>query len=329
MTGEERIRTDWPSRDAFPTYNYSSRNQMCIAYLDGKTPCLMVVRGTYNVIKVRAYQYHNGELNELWHWEDREGGGMYRGQGAHSMHAVDVDDDGRDEVFLGSAVLDDNGVGLWSSGMGHPDHHYVGDIDPVHPGLEVYYGMESAQAADGCWLADADTGERLWGLDESTKHVHASGMCSDIDPQYPGMECYSGERDFKEQRWLWTANGKLIGKTDMGGLSPRTAYWDGDLQREIIRGSRIYSYPESVHQTDVEGRLISVADVLGDWREELIISHPGEIRIYTTTMPPEDRRVCLMQDPLYRMDVAIQAMGYTQMPMTSECFSANKVILQR
>lgn len=324
MIGEERMRTDWPSRDGFPNYNYSSRNQMCVAYLDGKTPCLVVVRGTYNIIKVRAYQYHNGELHELWRWEDRESGSMYRGQGAHSMHAVDVDDDGRDEVFLGSAVLDDNGVGLWSSGMGHPDHHYVGDIDPSHPGLEVYYGMETAQSADGCWLADADTGERLWGLDESTKHVHSTGMCSDIDPRYPGMECYSGERDLTEQKWLRAANGKLIGKVDIGGLSPRTAYWDSDLQREIIRRGQIYSYRGSVNQTGIKGSLISVADVLGDWREELIMSYAGEIRIYTTTIPAADRRVCLMQDPLYRMDVAIQAMGYTQMPMTSECFSANK-----
>jgi len=237
---------------------------------------------------------------------------------------VDVDGDGRDEVFLGSAVLDDNGVGLWSSGMGHPDHHYVGDIDPSHPGLEVYYGMETAQGLDGCWLADADTGERLWGLDESTKHVHNTGMCSDIDPRYPGIECYSGERDIPEQKWLWTANGELIAKTDMGGLSPRTVYWNGDLQREIIRGGQIYSYRGAIHQTGVAGRLISVADVLGDWREELIMSVPGEIRIYTTTMPAKDRRVCLMRDPIYRMDVAIQAMGYTQMPMTTECLSANK-----
>jgi rhamnogalacturonan endolyase len=322
MTGAEKTRVDWPSRDGFPSYNYASRNQMCVAYLDGKTPCLIVERGTYNTIKVRAYEFHDGELRELWRWDDREGGGTYRGQGAHSMHAVDVDGDGCDEVFLGSAVLDDNGIGLWSSGKGHPDHHYVGDIDPSHPGLEVYYGMETRQSADGCWMADTDTGEKLWGLEEPTRHVHASGMCSDIDPRYPGMECYSGERDLKEQRWLWAASGELIEKTDLGGLSPRTAYWDADLQRELTRGKRIYSYQGDVRNTDVEGRLISVADIFGDWREELIMTLPGEMRIYTTTISAEDRRVCLMQDHLYRMDVAIQAMGYTQVPMTSTCFSS-------
>ncbi len=95
------------------------------------------------------------------------------------MHAVDVDDDGRDEVFLGSAVLDDHGVGLWSTGLGHPDHHYVGDIDPDRPGLEVYYGMETRQKDNGCCLVDARTGKMLWGLDRGHAarpfHGHVCG----------------------------------------------------------------------------------------------------------------------------------------------------------
>jgi rhamnogalacturonan endolyase len=324
MTGEERVRVDWPNRDEYPSYNYASRNQLCVAYLDGKTPCLIVGRGTYNVIIVVAYEYRDGSLRELWRWRDTEEGGMYRGQGAHSMHAVDVDGDGRDEIFLGSAVLDDNGVGLWSTGMGHPDHHYVGDIDPNRPGLEVYYGIEPRQLMDGCLLVDARTGETIWGLDEPTTHVHAKGMCADIDPTHPGSECYSGERDFPEQRWLRAANGDLIGKLDLGTISPMTVYWDADLQREILRGQRIYSYQGGVHETGVEGSWIGQADVLGDWREELIMSVAGELRIYSTTIPARDRRVCLMQDPLYRMDVCIQTMGYTQAPMTTDCLSAGQ-----
>jgi rhamnogalacturonan endolyase len=57
--------------------------------------------------------------------------------------------------------------------------------------------------------------------------------------------------------------------------------------------------------------------VLGDWREEIITSVEGELRIYTTTIPATDRHVCLMQDPLYRLDVAHLAMAYAQPPMTS------------
>ena len=41
------------------------------------------------------------------------------------------------------------------------------------------------------------------------------------------------------------------------------------------------------------------------------------MRIYTTTIPATDRRVCLMQDPIYRTDVIHAAMGYYQIPMLS------------
>jgi rhamnogalacturonan endolyase len=72
----------------------------------------------------------------------------------------------------------------------------------------------------------------------------------------------------------------------------------------------------------LQGSVVGVADVLGDWREEVIVSVPGELRIYSTTLPAEDRRACLMQDPIYRADVCLQAMGYTQCPMTTNILSA-------
>ncbi len=326
MTGEEKARVAWPKREDFPSYNYASRNQMAVAYLDGKTPSLIVERGTYNVIHVVAYEYHDGKLRAQWKWNDAEEGGRYRGQGAHSMHAVDIDDDGRDEVFLGSAVLDDNGVGLWSTGMGHPDHHYVGDIDPDRPGLEVYYGMETHQAEkNGCCLVDARTGEILWGIGVPTRHVHSTGMCADIDARTPGLECYSSDTDAEKKsklRWLFDARGNILREDLDWGFGPRTVYWDADLQREVLRGKMIFEYPNGDSVGRIAGAAVGFADVVGDWREELIVSVPGELRIYSTTIPAQDRRVCLMQDPLYRLDVCIQAMGYTQCPMTTQCLSA-------
>ncbi len=59
-----------------------------------------------------------------------------------------------------------------------------------------------------------------------------------------------------------------------------------------------------------------VADIIGDWREELITVENGKLNIYTTTIPAEDRRVCLMQDPVYRAEVAHRSMGYDQSPVT-------------
>ena len=51
---------------------------------------------------------------------------------------------------------------------------------------------------------------------------------------------------------------------------------------------------------------------------------PGELRIYGTTIPAIDRRVCLMQDPLYRLDVVVAAMGYYQVPMLSYDLATGK-----
>ena len=144
-------------------------------------------------------------------------------------------------------------------------------------------------------------------------------MCSDIDPRYPGAECYSADTD-SSKRYAWsrlrTSKGDVISEENLGGFSPRCVYLDADAQRELLRSGRISDHMGAEHPTRVEGHVAAVADILGDWREEVITSAPGQLRIYTTTIPASDRRVCLMQDPLYRMDVAFAAMGYFQVPMT-------------
>ena len=321
MTGRERCRVDWPSREGIRNYNLQSRNQICMAYLDGKTPCLIVGRGTYGTMKLVAYQLVAGKLQEVWRWDNRDEPGWYRAQGAHIMHAADVDGDGRDEVVIGSAVVDDNGVGLWATGYGHPDFCFVGDIDPGRPGLEVFYGIEPRRQEHALCLVDAKTGEVIWGLKEPTNHVGTNGMCADIDMSHPGLECHAADID-KERKfaksWLFSAQGKLIEKDVRGGIA-RVVYWDADPQKELVRGSRIVDYRGGEHPPRIEGSVITFADILGDWREEIIVSLPGELRVYTTGIPALDRRVCLMQDPIYRIDVAVAAMGYWAAPMLSYC----------
>lgn len=315
QTGQPITRAAWPTRESFPNYNYFSRNQLGVAYLDGKTPCLIVARGTYNYMTAIAYEFHGGKLNELWRWDNMNESKRFWGQGAHWMHAADVDGDGRDEVLLGSVVLDDTGVPLWSTGLGHPDAFYLSDIDPSRPGLEIYYDIETRNLKNSMCLVDAKTGKIIWGHQEPTIHIHASGMCSDVDARYPGAECYGGERDDKAKRWLWTSQGQVISQEDMS-LSPRPIYWDATPQRAILRGSRLAKYNGPVLAI-VEGSLVAAVDLWGDWREEIIVSTPGELRIYTTTIPALDRHACLLQDPIYRIDVAHATMGYYQCPMLS------------
>jgi hypothetical protein len=320
MTGKLLARTDWPDRKQFSSYNYASRNQLGVAYLDGKTPCLIVERGTYRLIVVEAYEFHGGKLRRLWRWTNRDEPRTYWGQGAHWMHCADVDADGRDEVVIGSAVIDDNGTALWTTGLGHPDHCYLGDLIPDRPGLEIYYGMETRQKErNGMCMVCARTGRILWGHEGFTRHVHSHGMCSDIDARHAGAECYSADTDAqKKAAWarLRTCKGEVISEDMSWGFGPLVAYWDADPQREVLHRGGVSSYGGGPVQK-IAGRVIAIADVLGDWREEIITSVPGEMRIYTTTIPAADRRVCLMRDPVYRIDVAHAAMGYFQPPTLS------------
>ncbi len=330
-TGKEKARANWIDRKPFggggSGYNYASRNQLGVAYLDGKTPCLVVARGTYTVMIAVAYEFHAGKLRELWTWDNREETGPtnWRGQGAHFMHTGDIDGDGRDEVLLGCAVVDDDGRGLWSTGQGHPDRFFLGDIDPDRPGLEVFYHLETAQKHSGVCLADARSGEMIWGLPEQTHHV-GFGMAADIDPTIPGTEVWAAE-DPKgapkgdkyggnPPRWLLSCKGELLARDEK--VPPFcTVYWDADSQREIVSGRAITKYRGAAEAQNIEGGQSFWADILGDWREELITSVKGELRIYTTTIPATDRHVCLLQDPIYRQDVAHLAMGYAQAPMLS------------
>lgn len=324
-TGRELARAPWPARvvgGETIEYNYASRNQIGVAYLDGKTPCLIVERGTYTVIQVHALQFHGGRLTPLWQWNGLQESRpkRWRGQGAHTLQAHDVDGDGRDEVVVGSAVIDDNGVGLWTTGLGHPDHCYVGKILPDHPGLQIFYGMETAQQrANGMCVVDAATGKILWGLEGATRHIHGYGFCADVDASRPGLELYGCDTDAAkrfERGWLLDARGAVITATNKL-TEHRPVYWDADPQAELIARRRVTDFGSNEVQREVAGAVVLVADVLGDWREEIFTTLPGELRIYTTPIPAADRRVCLMQDPVYRNTVAAAAQGYFYNAMLS------------
>jgi len=305
QTGRIVSKTAWLTRDGYPNYNYYCRNFLTVAYLDGKTPSLIMQRGTYNLIKTKAI---DKDFNQIWYWESPQEKEKYHGQGSHGLITADIDADGRDELVIGAAVLDDNGNGLWTLEMGHPDVCYVADIDPANPGLEVFYGFETRQKTDGICVVDAKTGRKLWTHKEPTRHIHAQGMAADVLADSPGMEVYAGERDLKK-RWLYSAKGKLIEFTETGTLSPRALWWDADPQKEVIVSGAIRDWGGEAMQP-IQGRVIVVVDCLGDYREEVITSLKGELRIYTTTIPDSGRRVCLMQDHQYRLGITAQTMGY-------------------
>jgi hypothetical protein len=57
----------------------------------------------------------------------------YSGMGGHALSVADVDDDGKDEIIYKSMVVDDDGKGLFSTGLRHGDALHVSDLDPSRP----------------------------------------------------------------------------------------------------------------------------------------------------------------------------------------------------
>lgn len=310
QTGALLDKRDWISREGFGSYNYWCRNFLSVAYLDGVHPSLIMQRGTYTLISTVAL---NKNLCPIWTWASEGKYRNYRGQGQHALMTGDIDLDGKDELVIGTAALDDNGVPMWRTGLGHNDAGYIADIDPDLPGYEIFYGIESRSPKNGVCLVEAKTGKIIWGYEGRTYHVHGQAMIGDLTDEHPGIECYAGEAKGGDKFFLYTAGGKRLSDKNLWGLSPRAVWWDADPQKEICYKNKVIEY-DGEEKLAIQGKVLIVADIIGDWREEIITSVPGELRIYSTNTMADTRKVCLMQNHLYRMAVADASMGYYNAP---------------
>ncbi|MGB8191212.1 MAG: rhamnogalacturonan lyase [Chitinophagaceae bacterium] len=306
-----------------------------IAYLDGKTPSLIMSRGYYTRSVIAAWTFKNGKLAKQWVFDSDDpsnpGNRAYRGQGNHNLSVADVDNDGKDEIVFGAMTIDDNGKGLYSTGLGHGDALHVSDLDPTRPGLEVFDIQERFDDA-GANFRDAKTGEVIWKK-ASVKAGNdgegpGRGLALDIDPRYPGYEC-------------WVAGAGITGMFDAKGnkIAEKTPsvnmgiFWDGDVLSEILNGDIIdkWNYVEGKAEQLLNARNFNCvanngtkrnpvlsADIFGDWREELICrtTDNKELRIFVTSIPTEKKFYTLMHDPHYRLSIAWQNVAYNQPPHT-------------
>ena len=105
-------------------------------------------------------------------------------------------------------------------------------------------------------------------------------------------------------------------------------WWDADVIRELLDSNHIDKYgtisdtrlltaSECSSNNGTKSTPCLSADILGDWREEVIwrvSATNNEIRIYTTTTPATNRFYTLMHDPQYREAIAWQNVAYNQPP---------------
>lgn len=287
------------------------------AYLDGKLPSVIMCRGYYGRTVIAAWDYRGGKLSSRWVFDSRDGKNPFSGQGNHGLSIADVDNDGKDEIVYGSMVVDDDGKGLFSTGLRHGDALHVSDLDPARPGLEVFgvHEIEEGTKGAGAALYDAGTGKILWRGSEDQDV--GRGVAENIDPANPGAEMW-----FSGSRGLLDLKGNRIGPNPSS--TNFVVWWDADLTRELLNGNsvdkyksgRIFTAQGCSSNNGSKSTPALSADILGDWREEVILrtSDNAELRIFTTTIPTKHKLYTLMHDPQYRMAIAWQNSGYNQPP---------------
>ena len=305
--------------------NRSERYLAATAYLDGKHPSAVMCRGYYAKSVLAAYDWDGKDLKVRWIFDSTDPGCEgYGGQGNHNLRVADVDGDGCDEIIYGQMAVDNDGKGLYTTGMYHGDAiHLVSD---VHNG-KYYVWCCHENKKDGTTLRDAATGEVILQY-PSNKDIGRC-MAADIDAGHPGVELWSpntgGVRAFDGT--LISPEMEYKSEVTAGVPVNMAVWWDGDLLRELLDKNEVSKYNPVTGECDVlqifdgcmwnngtKANPCLQGDIIGDWREEVLMrtEDSRHLRLYVSTLPTEYRFHTFLEDPAYRHSLANQNIAYNQ-----------------
>ncbi|GLB51245.1 rhamnogalacturonan endolyase YesW [Neptunitalea chrysea] len=291
-----------------------------VAFLDGKHPSFIMCRGYYGRSVLAAFDFKNNQITSRWVFDSENREHPYSGMGNHGLSVADVDNDDKDEIIFGAMTIDDDGTGLYSTGYRHGDALHVGDLNPDIDGLEIFniHEIEEATTGPGVTLYKAKNGKLLF-KSSPNKDV-GRGVCGNIDTTRKGAQMW-----WSDDPDLYDIKGNVIGK------APKEKnfliWWDGDPTREILDRNYILKYNHgillqadgAVSNNGTKATPVLSGDILGDWREELILRSEDntELRVYCTTYPTDIKLPTLLQDRQYRLSLVWQNVGYNQPPHPS------------
>ena len=309
--------------------NRCDRFTGCVAYLDGVNPYACFGRGYYERTTMATYKVENNKLKLNWKWDTGTNKSVLGyGDGNHHCMAADVDQDGKQEIVLGSAVLNEDGTVLNTTGLAHGDAIHVGDFDPTNPGLEIFQCLEDESHPNGksvgfgVILRDAATAKVLFR--ETADGDTGRAICDNLIAGNGGAEMngshsgnvYSCTGDHKTV-CAWSD----ITKWGQNFL----VYWTDVLERAVLDRTmadqygkgRVFTGDGVTYNNYTKSNACLTCDLTGDWREEMIFrKSDGGLRVFTTTFESKYNLYSLMHNPQYRVQVASQNNGYNQPPHT-------------
>ena len=282
---------------------------------DGR-PSALMGRGYYTRATLTAWNYRDDTFSKVW-TADSNANTHYTGQGSHGISIADVDGDNRQEVIWGAAMITSSGTRGCSTNLGHGDALHVGDFVPSRAGLEVFIPHEYSNSR-AYSLRDAKTCEIIFqGAANNGNEGPGRGVAGDIDPNHAGAEFWTNSSDRLDEK------GASLGGRP--GSTNFLVWWDGDESRELLDGNHVDKFGgsrlltadgcTSINGTKSTPNLS--ADLLGDWREEIVFRCGTNLRLYTTTAVTSRRIYTLMHDPQYRSAISWQQSAYNQPPHPS------------
>ena len=295
--------------------------------LDGRNAYIFLGRGCYTKHHMKAFSVDPAthKLQLYWEWSCNGGwSDPWYGNGYHNYGIADVDWDGRDEIVFGSMVIDDNGKGLSTTGLGHGDAQHCSDFDPYRHGQEIFACNEDEPAMN---YRDATTSKIYYRLQSTGDDGRA--ICGNFSNSYPGCIGHSSQSGV-----VSTVADKVIANAPSGFAMNWRIYWDGDLLEEALDGASSREGASRVFKADgsaiftadgtancnwTKNTPSATGDIIGDWREEIIVRTTDNkyIRIYTTNFSTKWRNYTLWHDHQYRQGMVWESMGYNQPPHTS------------
>lgn len=270
------------------------------------------------------------------------------------MYATYADVDG-EKIKLGHGDAFDvakmtpsyDGYYVWSC---HETKNLPANID-LHDARtgQVIYGFNKPKDTGRSRAADIDPTSKGWEVWGSTgtplmsydgKQL-VSGVAAELEPSLNDQTLALGSGETLADGWntfrYRYADGSFM-KNDEGQVVSTTlpmnfkAYWDGDLLSEFVDNTTISKYNWNDKCVDIlyeaDGCASNngtkavpclVADIFGDWREEIIWRDAAntELRIYATPYETSYKIPTLMHDITYREAVAWQNNHYNQPTNTS------------
>lgn len=298
-----------------------------VGYLDGERPHLVAFMknrrdsGEFNRV-MGAWTFDGQAITEEW----IALGDALVGSDGHNTRIIDVDGDGKDEVAEIGFVLKGDGSLLYTmpEPVVHGDRFYIAKMDPAREGLQGYGIQQDNPEALMEYYYNAADGSFIWEHYADVTGDVGRGLIGDIDPRHPGYEAWSFDGVFN------APSGELTEPdTELHPWPHLGLWWDGDVLMELYNDGKLEkwdweapspsnSLPRLLRISDVGGQGTNgvypgfIGDILGDWREEVIVTNSAstELVILTTNIPSDVRLYTLAHNPAYRNAMTLK--GYMQ-----------------